>query len=185
MKRPLNARLMGNKKPSGGFMRLFCVSIGVLTLLSISIAAHSQEAEPAIDAVQEQAADKAPSRPALPDIILFESSIGDVHFPHKKHQRMQCSRCHHQIHAKELDTPHKDYLSVSWIECQTCHSTESEFGDTYYKCSGCHHSEPENIVDETISSKVVTHQSCWKCHKTGTGVKASEECSFCHVKEEK
>lgn len=123
-------------------------------------------------------------RPPMPEVVVFESATGDVHFPHTQHQRMRCSRCHHQIHAGELDTPHDEYLEVSWIQCSMCHTVDSEFGDSYFKCAGCHHAEPESIVDETISSKVVIHKSCWKCHRTGTGVKASEGCAYCHGKKE-
>ena len=154
-----------------GIMRRFCLSAIVLVLLSVSILCLAQESA-------------SPPRPKLPDVVLFESAIGDVHFPHKMHQKMSCKRCHHQIHARELATPHDEYFAASWIKCQSCHEDDSEFGDTYFKCSGCHHAEPESIVDETISSKVVIHQSCWKCHKSGTGVTASEGCSYCHEQEQ-
>ncbi len=124
----------------------------------------------------------------MPDEISFTSEVGTVLFPHNLHVKaleIECAQCHHQIHAMELDTPHPDYLTSSWINCQTCHDTNSETSKKYYKCSDCHHSEPDNIADETLSSKVVMHKSCWKCHETGSGIKASEGCSDCHVKEEK
>lgn len=163
-------------------MRTLSLSIGLLALLSVSIVGHLQAQEPSGQQLPEEAV--AAAQPPLPDIVLFESATGDVYFPHTRHQKMRCKRCHHQIHARELKTPHEDYLTASWIQCQSCHETDSEFGDTYFKCSGCHHAEPESIVDETISSKVVIHKSCWKCHKSGTGVKASEGCSYCHEQEE-
>ena len=165
-------------------MRTFCFLIGLVVLSLLSADAHSQANESTGEPAQGEIAAAAQARPPLPDVVLFESAIGDVHFPHTRHQKMTCKRCHHQIHARELATPHDDYLAVSWIKCQMCHEDGSEFGDTYFKCSGCHHSEPESIVDETISSKVVIHKSCWKWHRAGTGVKASEKCSFCHEQAE-
>ena len=163
-------------------MHLFCLSAVLLALLSVPVSGPGQVPEPGTQASTQEPVPTP--RPKLPDVVLFESAIGDVHFPHKAHQRMRCKRCHHQIHARELETPHDEYFAASWIKCQSCHEDDSEFGDTYFKCSGCHHAEPESIVDETISSKVVIHQSCWKCHKSGVGVTASEGCSFCHEKEE-
>jgi len=119
--------------------------------------------------------------------ILIESSVGDVIFPHDFHVtgvKMECVECHHQIHAVELDTPHPDYLTSSWINCQSCHNPESTSDQVYYLCGECHHENPNNIADETLSSKVVVHKSCWKCHDTRTGVEASQGCVDCHVKEE-
>lgn len=164
-------------------MRTICLSIALLALLSVSTSGLSQAVKPTAEPSPEEVA-AVQSDLVLPDMIVFESATGDVHFPHTRHQKMRCSKCHHQIHARELETPHKDYLTVSWIQCQSCHEEDSEFGDTYFKCSGCHHAEPESIVDETISSKVVIHKSCWKCHRSGTGVKASKGCSYCHAQEE-
>jgi hypothetical protein len=120
--------------------------------------------------------------------VLFESSVGYVIFPHDFHVtdvELECVECHHQIHAVDLDTPHPDYLDSSWINCQACHNPESETNKTYYKCSDCHHTNPDDITDETLSSKVVIHKNCWSCHETGTGVEASKGCVDCHVKEEK
>jgi hypothetical protein len=124
----------------------------------------------------------------MPDEIIIESSVGNVLFPHKVHVEeieVECAECHHQIHAMDLDTPHADYLASSWINCQICHSTNSETKEKYYKCSDCHHSDLDDIADETLSSKVVVHKNCWNCHESGTGVKASEGCTECHVKVEK
>ena len=124
----------------------------------------------------------------MPDKIIFESSIGNVVFDHDLHVEnagMACTECHHQIHAVELDTPHPDYLTSSWINCQSCHSSDLDDGEEYYKCSVCHHLNPNDIADETLSSKVVIHKHCWTCHESGTGVDASEGCVICHVKDEK
>lgn len=121
-----------------------------------------------------------------PDEIAFRSSVGDVLFPHNLHieeLEIDCVDCHHQIHAGELDTPHPEYLESSWIKCKICHDPESKMSKKYYKCADCHHSVLENIADETLSSKVVLHKSCWQCHASGTAVQASESCGDCHVKE--
>ena len=123
----------------------------------------------------------------MPAEIIIKSSVGDVLFPHNLHVddvNLECTQCHHQIHAKELATPHPDYMTSSWVNCQICHDTNSEMSKKYYKCSDCHHSDPNDNADETLSSKVVIHKNCWKCHETGTGVEASEGCIACHVKEQ-
>lgn len=125
--------------------------------------------------------------PAMPDEITFKSSIGNVHFPHDLHVEdleLECTECHHQIHAVELDTPHPDYMKSSWVKCRVCHDSDSKMSQKYYKCSDCHHSDLEDIADETLSSKVVIHQNCWSCHDAGTGVTASIACIDCHVDEE-
>ena len=161
------------------------VSIGILFFLTFSLSVVAQETKQTGRSPVEIPSDSPAAIPDIPDEITIESSVGNVLFPHKVHMRFGCKACHHQIHAKELDTPHPDYLTSSWINCQDCHDAGSKTTRNNYKCSDCHHSEPENIADETLSSKVVVHKSCWKCHKSGTGVKASEGCSTCHVKQEK
>ena len=121
----------------------------------------------------------------LPDEIVYPSSVGNVSFSHRKHaqeQEIKCVECHHQIHANELVTPHPDYMTSSWVSCKTCHDTNSVKREKYYKCSDCHLPDPNDISDETLSSKVVTHMSCWNCHQTGTGVDASKGCAECHEK---
>ncbi len=115
-----------------------------------------------------------------PAEVFYPSEVGDVRFPHAKHVKMGCQQCHHQIQAAVLETPHRDYLDSTWIHCQTCHSEAAASGSAFYKCSHCHHSDPNDIADETLSSKVVTHKSCWKCHQSGTGPEASKGCSSCH-----
>jgi hypothetical protein len=168
-------------------MPRFFVSLGLLFLLVFSLTANSQEvgqtgAVPG-EAPQEVSSDPPAPAPAMPGEVIFESSAGNVLFPHMVHLKFGCVACHHQIQAGERDTPHPDYLTSSWINCQSCHNENSQSGSQYYKCSDCHHSEPENIADETLSSKVVIHKSCWKCHQSGTGAQASEGCGECHVKE--
>ena len=158
----------------------------LLVLLALCAAAPFGQAQ---DPAQAEAApaDASPSppprRPKLPGNIIFESSLGNVVFPHKVHQRMGCQKCHHQIHAKDLITPHDEYLTYSWVNCRDCHDEEQNHS-TYYGCAKCHHSNLENIADETLNAKVVVHKSCWKCHLSGTGVEASARCGYCHVKDE-
>ena len=166
-------------------MLKFCVSVGVLFFLTFSQLVNTQEVNQAGTVPVEVPSDSPAAIPDIPDEITIESSVGNVLFPHNVHMRFGCVACHHQIHAMELDTPHPDYLTSSWINCQGCHDIDSGNKSKYYKCSDCHHSDPDDIADETLSSKVVIHKSCWKCHKSGTGAEASEGCSACHVKEEK
>lgn len=136
--------------------------------------------------------DKPTGSPAassdMPDVVTFNSEVGNVNFPHKFHVNdlgLECVKCHHQVSAVELKTPHPSYLDSSWINCHLCHDPKPKTGKIYYKCSECHHVNPNKIADETLSSKVVTHESCWKCHESGTGVEASEGCPVCHVKDGK
>lgn len=170
-------------------MRKFCFLVGVLVVAGWSLPAYSQVAEPAQQeqpepAQQEQPPPAPAARPKLPSVITFESSLGDVLFPHKVHQKMGCKNCHHQIHAKTLDTPHEEYLTYSWVNCQDCHDADTAISTSYYGCDHCHHSNLENIADETLTAKVVIHKSCWNCHLSGTGAEASERCSFCHEQAE-
>mgnify|MGYP001821490101 FL=1 len=138
----------------------------------------------AADEAGQEAQTPAPARrPKLPGTIVFGSELGDVHFPHRLHQKMGCQKCHHQIHAKDLITPHDEYLTYSWVNCRDCHD-ESQNHSAYYGCDKCHHSNLENIADETLNAKVVVHKSCWKCHLSGTGSEASERCSYCHMKDQ-
>jgi hypothetical protein len=76
--------------------------------------------------------------------------------------------------------PHDEYFRDFWIDCSICHSAEPGELMEPTACADCHHSDPIGIADETLSSKVVIHASCWECHDSGTGADASEGCSFCH-----
>ena len=130
---------------------------------------------------------EAESTAIMPGDIFFESLLGTVHFPHDLHVDdlgLECGECHHQIHAMDLETPHPDYMKSSWIKCQICHDENSAMSKEYYKCSDCHHSNLEDIADETLSSKVVIHKNCWACHESGKGVEASRGCTDCHVSED-
>ena len=103
----------------------------------------------------------------IPSEIHFPSSVGEVIF-------------HHQIDAKQLITPHPDYLKSSWINCKVCHDDSGKIKQKLYACSDCHSTNPTNIADETLSPKVVIHKQCWKCHQVSTGKEASKSCEKCH-----
>jgi len=121
---------------------------------------------------------------AAPDEVRFTSGSGNVDFPHALHAEMDipCEDCHHETRAGTLTMPHPQYFEDFWIRCETCHRAASE-PSCAQTCSQCHHGSPVTIADETQSSKVVIHKTCWKCHDAGTGAEASNSCSFCHKRE--
>ena len=115
------------------------------------------------------------------EILFFESTIGEVIFPHEAHFDMleiECQTCHHEHEAAKLDFPHPEYFDDFWIKCGTCHH-EIETPQVAQSCASCHYC-PTDCADETLSVKVVIHKSCWQCHEGGTGQGASETCVFCH-----
>ena len=120
---------------------------------------------------------------AGPSERVFPSTVGEVVFHHEMHTNslsIKCVECHHQINAKPLNTPHPDYFKSSWINCAICHNESGKLKQTAYSCSACHHASPVNIADETLSTKVVIHKQCWRCHPVGTGKDASTGCEKCH-----
>jgi len=120
---------------------------------------------------------------AGPTERVFPSTVGEVVFHHEMHTRdlsIKCVECHHQINAKPLTTPHPDYFKSSWINCAICHNEAGALKQSAYLCSACHHAKPLNIADETLSTKVVIHKQCWRCHAVGTGKDASKGCEKCH-----
>lgn len=119
----------------------------------------------------------------MPSEITIPSSVGEVIFHHQMHTKdlsIACVECHHQINAKELNTPHPDYLKSSWINCRVCHDESGKTKQKVYACSECHPTNPVNIADETLSAKVVIHKQCWKCHPVSNGKEASQLCAKCH-----
>ena len=119
----------------------------------------------------------------IPSEINIPSSVGEVIFHHQMHIKdlsIKCVECHHQINAKALNTPHPDYLKSSWINCNICHGESEKIKQKVFSCSACHDTNPINIADETLSSKVVIHKQCWKCHPVSTGREASKGCEKCH-----
>ena len=119
----------------------------------------------------------------IPSEIVIAASVGEVVFRHQMHIKdfsIKCAECHHQINAKQLNTPHPNYLRSSWINCKVCHDGSGKIRQNAYTCSECHQSTPTNIADETLSSKVVIHKQCWKCHPVSNGMEASKSCEKCH-----
>ncbi|MBE0613605.1 MAG: hypothetical protein IH604_08065 [Burkholderiales bacterium] len=142
---------------------------------------------------------------AIPSVKSFPSSVGEVTFTHEMHIKdrgIQCVECHHSLNAKPLgaprtadvksssakcpinvktlNTPHPDYFKSSSIKCAICHIDSDTTKESAYTCSGCHRTNPVNIADETLSSKVVVHKQCWKCHQVGVGKEAGSACEKCH-----
>ena len=120
--------------------------------------------------------------PPPPAVIVSPASVGEVAFPHQLHIEdfeIPCADCHHETEASKLQMPHDDYLEDFWIDCTTCHH-DSETPACPQSCSACHHGSPHTIADETLSSKVVVHKSCWGCHEVATGSQASSNCGACH-----
>jgi hypothetical protein len=124
--------------------------------------------------------------PAAPnevtEVIEWPSAAGDVSFPHRFHAEdleIPCADCHHETNAGRLDMPHPEFFDDFWIRCESCHE-EAVARAPSQACSACHHDSPVTIADETLSSKVVIHQSCWTCHEVSTGADASASCRSCH-----
>ena len=133
-------------------------------------------------AVSAQTVEDRCLSPAPPEVIVSPASVGDVTFAHQMHVddfEIPCAECHHETDAVRLQMPHEDYLQDFWIDCTTCHH-DSETPACPQACSTCHHSAPHTVADETMSAKVVIHQSCWKCHEVATGPDASRNCGTCH-----
>jgi hypothetical protein len=129
-----------------------------------------------------QTVDDACISPELPDVIVSPSTVGEVAFKHRLHSedlQIPCADCHHETNAVKLKMPHEEYLQDFWIDCTTCHHA-GETPACPQACSSCHHGSPHTIADETLSSKVVIHESCWSCHEISSGSAASRNCGTCH-----
>lgn len=119
----------------------------------------------------------------IPAERIFPSSAGEVLFHHEMHVKnlgVKCVQCHHAINARKLSTPHPDYLSSPSVKCEICHDESEKIDKKAYSCSECHRTNPIDIADETLSTKVVVHKQCWKCHPVSTGKEASVVCEKCH-----
>lgn len=172
-------------------IKYFIAAAAVVFFAAVSLPSNTEEVKaskvftpikPASPAVATTDGSKSDAGEA-PSQIKIPSSVGEVVFNHQKHIKdlgIKCVECHHQINAKKLNTPHPDYLKSSWINCQICHDGSEKAGQTVYACSACHRTNPTNIADETLSSKVVIHKQCWKCHAVSTGKEASASCELCH-----
>ena len=108
--------------------------------------------------------------------------LGAADFPHDLHaldMEIDCTDCHHETNAKALVSPHPQSLETASAECRGCHR-RSDKEQEPAPCSLCHPETPAHIADETLSSKVVIHEVCWRCHETGRGQAASRNCVRCH-----
>jgi hypothetical protein len=176
------ARRLAHKRRNGGIMSILRITLAALLLAALSFPAISNQTDPIEATSPDDSAEvkTKPKRKPIPKDIVFESPTGDVLFPHRLHMKNKCSTCHHQIRAKDLHSPHEEYLQSTWIDCHQCHKTDPDTDNVYYTCNNCHHAHPQSTRDETHSPKVVVHKSCWKCHEAGTGPEASARCSYCH-----
>ncbi|MDX1740962.1 MAG: cytochrome c3 family protein [Rhodothermales bacterium] len=112
------------------------------------------------------------------EIVFPPEPVFDHEF-HIDDVELECTECHHEADAAALTTPHEEYFEDLWITCSSCHRGEEDAVGPQ-ACVECHPRTPIGIADQTVSAKVATHLSCWECHDSGTGVEASENCSFCH-----
>ena len=139
----------------------------ILTVILLLLQAPGLSAQPGLE---------------MPGIITSSTSVGTVDFPHSMHAadlEIECVTCHHETNATALRMPHPEYFEDFWIDCQTCHRAGAS-PTSPQACSACHHSSHTAIADETLSAKVVIHQSCFGCHEGGTGQDAARSCGFCH-----
>lgn len=160
-------------------IRYLLAAASVMILVAASL--PSVAAPPAV--VPPKAAPSGAVALEIPAEIKFPSSVGEITFRHQMHIKdlsIKCVDCHHQINARRLTTPHPDYFASSWINCKTCHDESGKIAQKAYVCSECHQTRPKDIVDETLSAKVVIHKQCWKCHEVSTGKEASKGCEKCH-----
>jgi len=121
----------------------------------------------------------------VPAEIVSPTSVGEVAFPHRKHfeeLQLACAACHHETRAAVLDMPHPQYFADFWIDCKVCHR-EASAPQAPQACATCHRSSLSNIADQTSSAKVAIHRSCWTCHPSDSGEKATANCTFCHNRE--
>jgi hypothetical protein len=113
------------------------------------------------------------------------SLIKTAAFPHDEHVTrfgLKCKQCHHETDAKALVTPHAAYLTGNGVTCTACHHRAGE-PRAAQGCSNCHRATISDAADETetLSAKVVIHQTCWRCHALVKGAAASRTCDGCHV----
>ena len=159
--------------------KLVWLGASVAVVVAVALAARGS-GTPGREAASPAA---APGTPAATGGTSATGSgiMGDLKFSHDLHTddlELECTECHHETHAQKLDLAHPEYFEDFWIDCQICHNTEAV--QEAQACSNCHHSNLEDIADETRSAKVVLHQSCWSCHELHTGAEASAGCETCH-----
>ncbi|MBW2493499.1 MAG: cytochrome c3 family protein [Deltaproteobacteria bacterium] len=159
--------------------------LGIVALLPWALASPAfansgavEEEEYSSEAAEETDELTAPELEPRPSSIM-----GDLIFPHVEHvedMELECDECHHETNAVPLNSPHESYFDDLWVDCGSCHH-ESGASDLEPKsCYECHDSKLRDIADERLSSKVILHKNCWKCHEVETGLAASESCELCH-----
>ena len=93
---------------------------------------------------------------AAKDEITFDTSMGKVTFPHKKHAetlKLDCTKCHHTWKTGE----------TSGKLCLECHKAKAEektpaAKDAFHKdCKGCHD-------DAKKANKPTGPTGCTQCH---------------------
>ncbi len=165
-------------------MKRIVVWIGVCIFIimnSFSVADKSTENDAPRPLEELSAAEQSSE---IPEVIKSESYVGEVSFKHQEHfddLEIECETCHHEVNAAKLNFPHENYFEDFWIDCLICHHESGLKTQPAQACSNCHHTLPENIADETLSSKVVIHKNCWECHEASKGQEASKNCVFCHT----
>jgi len=180
----MKRKIYTNKKNRvfGGTVALMFLLVAVVMVSPAMKDSHATEPEKAVSLTKTVSAVKAETTDQQ-DVIKFSSSAGEVDFPHKMHAielEIDCKECHHETNAPVLDLPHPSYFADFWINCSICHHSSENEHASVQPCSNCHHSSPVTIADETLSSKVVIHKTCWGCHEISTGAEASESCKSCH-----
>ncbi len=86
-------------------------------------------------------------KPKVPDVVVFESTKGNVTFNHSAHaEAYACKDCHHKTQEDNVikrctechQNPFTFFHSKSSIHsCVGCHTKEGA-GPAYTPCSGCH-----------------------------------------------
>ncbi len=167
------------------FTCLLCLIVLILTIFILAVRKPQIAiCAPAINSTSAAVTDTtASSDVSIPSEITSPSSAGEIYFPHQQHYEdfeVECKTCHHEINASNFKLPHENYFNDFYIDCRICHHENKTVTLNAQPCSKCHHQKPTDIADETLSSKVVIHKSCWDCHEVGTGGEATANCKMCH-----
>ena len=161
--------------------------LGLLMLMPWAFASPTSadlddEEADSTDEISEESAD-APTAPTLER--RTSPIMGDLIFPHVEHvedMELECDECHHETNAVPLHSPHQQYFDDLWVDCGACHHEPGSANPAPRSCYDCHDSTRRDIADERLSSKVILHKNCWKCHEVDTGLAASESCELCHAR---
>jgi hypothetical protein len=110
----------------------------------------------------------AQDKPAVdkgPETVTLTAPLGDVTFPHAKHQAAtECTSCHH---ASKTEKP----LTAEHQKCSDCHTKEAVAPMTTTLRFAMH-----NTAEKT--------GTCLSCHvkEDEAGKKAPLRCPECHIK---